>query len=266
MAVILYSNGLTEELSPKEHTFSDQEILNLFVEFDNMKTQRLDEVPNTWCVWGEFKNPVADDYNKLGSDVLQLHCYSHVVFLHDTEVNPSWNLSESIIHHGYADFKKTLLLFLDDVARQTLEEIAQARQQQGTPSLMSLVQVAISIDKRVIFSLDPDGQPPDFYGKENFPGFAEKCYNFLKVNYKDGDVFAIFADKKMIIVLTDDKVKTFIDRLIKVYQDKEDYLKCAELNEIYKKWSAYKASKVPPPEKKKRGRPPTKKKDETPTK
>ena len=91
-----------------------------------------------------------------------------------------------------------------------------------------------------------------------------KNFNFLNKNHRDGDVFAIFADKKMIIILSDDKVKTFIDRLIKVYQEKEDYLICAELNEIFKKWSAYKA-KVAVPIKKKRERP-LKKKDEPPTK
>ena len=58
--IILYGNGLTEEMLPKEHTFSDQEILDLFKEFDSMQTQRLDEVPNTWCVWGEMKNPQRD--------------------------------------------------------------------------------------------------------------------------------------------------------------------------------------------------------------
>lgn len=261
MAIILYGNGLTEELSPKEHTFSDQEILNLFVEFDSMRTQRLDEVPNTWCVWGEFLNPIQDDYNKLGSDVIQVHCYSHIVFLHDTEVDPSWNLSESIIQFGYPEFKKSLLMFLDDVARQTLEEIAASRE--GQPNLMVMTQVAISVDKRVIFNLDPNNQPPDFYGPVNFPSFAEKCYQFLKKNYKDGDVFAIFADKKMIITLTDDKVKIFIDKLIEVYQAKEDYLICAELHELYRKWSAYKEKAAIPP--KKKGRP-KKVKDEPPTK
>ena len=250
MSVILYSNGLTEELTPKGHTFSDEEILTLFVEFDNIQTQRLDEVPNTWCVWGEIQNPQVDDYNKLASDVLQLHCYSHLIFLHDTEVNPSWNLSESIIHHGYADFKKSLLLFLDSVARETIQKIEQARHQYGQPNLMVMDQVGVSIDKRIIFNLNPDNQPPEFYGPVNFPEFAEKCYQFLKKNYKDGEVFAIFADKKMIIVLKDEKVKIFIDHLIKIYEAKEDYLVCAEITDIYKKWETFK-NKTP----KKRGRP-----------
>ena len=258
--IILYGNGLTEEMLPKEHTFSDQEILDLFKEFDSMQTQRLDEVPNTWCVWGEMKNPQQDDYNKLASDILRLHCYSHLIFLHDTEVNPSWNLSESIIHHGYAEFKKMLLIFMDSVARQTIQKIEQARAEQGQPNLMVMKQVGVSIDKRVIFCLDPDGQPPEFYGKTNFPEFAEKCYNFLKKNYKDGEVFAIFADKKMIIVLQDEKVKTFINHIIKVYEEKEDYLVCAEIKEIFKRWETFKGGlNVAPEIPKKRGRPKTKK-------
>ena len=79
--IILYSNGLTEEMSPKEHTFSDKEIIDLFKEFDNIQTQRLDEVSNTWCVWGEYNNPQSEDYNKLGSDTIRNHCYSHIIFL-----------------------------------------------------------------------------------------------------------------------------------------------------------------------------------------
>lgn len=259
MCIVLYGNGLTEELLPKEHTFSDQEILDLFKEFDSMQTQRLDQVPNTWCVWGEYKNPQGEDYNKLASDILRLHCYSHLIFLHDTEVNPSWNLSESIIHHGYSEFKKELLIFMDSIARQTIQEIEQARAAQGQPTLMVMEQVGISVDKRVIFNLNPDNQPPEFYGKVNFPEFAEKCYKFLKKNYKDGDVFAIFADKKMIIVLKDEKVKVFIDHIIKVFEEREDYLVCAEIKDIYKKWETFKASAKPPEPPKKRKRPPKKK-------
>jgi len=36
MAIILYSNGLTEEILPQGLTFSDEEILGFFKAFNNM--------------------------------------------------------------------------------------------------------------------------------------------------------------------------------------------------------------------------------------
>jgi len=252
MAVILYSNGLTEEIIPSRLTFSDQEILNFFQEFKNIQTKRLDEVPNTWCVWGELEKPNEDDYNKLGSEIIREHCYSKLMILHDTEVDPSWNLTDDIIYEGYAIFKKKLLKFLDEVAIETIREIEQIRDATGKPNLLSLDQVAISMDKRVIFRFNPDKQQADFFKPSHFEEFANKSYNFMDKSYKDGDVFPIFADKKMIIVMDDSQVAQYMDLLIDFFQKREDYLKCARITDIHKSWVTFKSTKATP---KKRGRP-----------
>mgnify|MGYP002681925114 CR=1 FL=1 len=131
MAIILYSNGLTEEILPQGLTFSDEDILGFFKTFNNIQTKRLDEVPNTWCVWGELKNPAEDDYNKLASEVIQEHCYSQIFFLHDTEVDPSWNLTDAVIYDNYLIFKKKILKFLDEIAIETIREIEQIREETG---------------------------------------------------------------------------------------------------------------------------------------
>jgi hypothetical protein len=261
MAIVLYGNGLTEEIIPTNLTFSDQEILNRFQDFNNIKTKRLDEVPNTWCVWGELQSPNEDDYNKLASEVIREHCYSHLILLHDTEVDPSWNLTDSIIYENYAIFKRKLLKFLDEVAIETIREIEHIRESSGKPNLMSLDQVAISVDKRVIFKFNPDKQQVDFFKPSHFEEFANKCFNFLDKYYKDGDTLPIYADKKMIIVLDDNQVAQFINLLIDFFEKREDYLKCARIRDIHKSWLAFKAKKNPP---KKRGRPPKKKEDDPP--
>jgi len=252
MAIILYGNGLTEEITPTNFTFSDEEILQFFKEFKNIQTSRLAEIPNTWCVWGELTNPGEDDYNKLASEIIRAHCYSKLFLLHDTEVDPSWNLSDAIIYDGYDIFKKKILHFLDQLAIDTIRELDQMREGAGKPRLMALEQVAISMDKRVIFRFNPDKQAPDFFSPRVFAEWANKSYNFLDKFYKDGDVFPCYADKKMIMVLEDAQVKQYVDILIQFFEGGEEYLKCARINEIYKKWSEYKEKKKLKP---KRGRP-----------
>jgi hypothetical protein len=257
MAIILYGNGLTEEISPTQFTFSDEEILQFFNEFKDIQTKRLDEIPNTWCVWGELENPEEDDYNKLASEIIQYHCYSKLLLLHDTEVDPSWNLTDLIIYDGYDLFKKKILQFLDQIAIETIKEIEQIREESGKPKLMALEQVAISMDKRVIFKFDPDKQQKDFYNPMIFAEWANKSFNFIDSSYKDGEIFPIFADKKMIMILEDFHVKRYMDLLMKFFEVKEEYLKCARITEIYKNWEKYKAKKKP-----KRGRPKKKKEDD----
>jgi hypothetical protein len=243
MAILLYGNGLTEELLPTGLTFTDEELIELFKEFERTRTLRLDDIPNMWCIWGENDKPHPDDYNKFGSDILETHCYSHILFLHDTEVDPSWNLTEQIIYHDYNEFKRELLKFFDEVALETMEEIDKFREEHGNPELIALEQAGVSLDKRIIFKFNPDKQPPDFFKKANFLSFAQKSYAFLKKNYKNGEVFAIFADRKMIIILDDDKVKPYIDHLTKAFEQKEEYIICSEILKIYKKWETFKAKK-----------------------
>lgn len=259
--ILLYGNGLTEEIISSNLTFSDDEILEIFSDYSTIETKRLEEVPNTWCIWGVNSDRKEEDYNKLASDVIQEHCYSHLAILHDTEVDPSWNLTDSVIYDGYDQFKTKILLFLDEIAREVIKDIERAREENGNNErTLILDQLAISTDKRVIFKLDINKQIPGFFHKDNFTEFAIKCERFISESYKDGDIFPIFADKRMIIVMDDDQVKIFIDSLIKIFQDNEEFEKCSIINRIYNQWVEYKEKKSKP---KKRGRPKKKKEDDS---
>lgn len=256
MAIVLYSNGLTEEFLSNDHTFSDKEILSLFSNFNSIQTQRLREIPNTWCVWGVYNKPLAEDYNKLGSDVLQYHCYSHILFIHDTELDPSWNLVDEIIQFGYKEFKGDIMVFLDGVALESLAELEKIQSKSGNPNIISIEQIGVSNDKRLIFNFNPDKQSNNFFDNNNFWEFAQKSYAFLKNYYRDGESFAIFADKKMIMIIPDNKVKIYIEKLIKIFENKEDYIACADINRIFKSWTAFKNKTIDKKEtSKKRGRP-----------
>lgn len=244
MAILLYPNGLTEEFKSKEFTFTDEELIIIFGDFDKTRTFRLYEVPNTWCVWGENEpiDKVPDEFNKIGSDILDQPCYSPILFLHDTEIDPAWDLTDRMIMFGYDDFKLQMLQFFDDVAADIMEERRIAREQEGvnpqTPIVME--QVGISEDKRIIFKFDIDNQPQEFFAEENLLEFAKKAHNFLKFKYRDGDIFAVYADKNIIMVSEDNKVKPLIEKLIAFFKSQENYEACSVLRNTFERWEKYK--------------------------
>lgn len=257
MAVLLYANGLTEEFKSSGLTFTDEELVNIFSDFDKLRTFRLAEVPNTWCVWGENVpiDKVEDEFNKIGTDILEQSCYSPILFLHDTEVDPSWNLTDKMILSGYEVFKEDMLRFFDDIAADIMEERRMAREEMGEDAdgQIHLEQVGVSEDKRIIFKFDFDKQPKDFFQTENLDQFARKVHNFLKFKYKDGDIFAVYADKNIIMVSDDAKVKPLIEKLVAFFKDQENYEACSVLRNTFERWEKYKTesqNKKNPPEKK----------------
>lgn len=244
MAVLLYANGLTEEFRPKEFTFTDEELLKIFGDFDRTRTFRLYEVPNTWCVWGENDpmDKVPDEFNKIGTDILDQPCYSPILFLHDTEIDPSWNLTDRMILSGYDDFKLEMLKFFDDVAADIMEERRIAREEEGenVQPPIAMDQIGITEDKRIIFRFDIDNQPSGFFIEENLLEFAKKVHNFLKFKYKDGDIFAVYADKNIIMISEDAKVKPLIEKLITFFKSQENYEACSVLRNTFERWERYK--------------------------
>jgi len=241
MAVILYSSGVTETFDPKNHTFTDKEILDIFDDVENIRTLRLYEVVNTWCVWGENENQnnniEGGNFNKLGSDVLQRDIFCPILFIHDTEINPSWKLTDDIIIKGYQDFETDLLKFFDEIAENIIIESQRIRQEQGLEdSLIFLNTIGPTEDKRVMFEFKPKNQNKDFFNANNFAPFANKIFNFLDISYKDDDVFIIFADNKSIILVADEFVKFILDKLIANFTKTEEYEKCNKIKEIFDLW------------------------------
>jgi hypothetical protein len=248
VSILLYGNGLTEEFKPENLTFTDEEFLGIFSDYDRIRTYRLHEVPNTWCIWGDY-DPVdkfPDIFNKIGTDILEQACYSPILFIHDTEIDPSWRLTEDMIMSEYNDFKGDMLRFFDDIAADIMYERQIMREQSGnpTPNLIVLEQTGISEDKRIIFNFDMDKQVHEFFAEESLLEFANKVHNFLKFSYKDGDIFAIYADKNIIMVMKEDHVNPFIQKIIAFFESKENYEACSILRNAYDRWKKYKDAKV----------------------
>jgi hypothetical protein len=100
--------------------------------------------------------------------------------------------------------------------------------------------VGISKDKRVIWKFDLDKQTQEFFIENNLMEFANKVHDFLKFSYKDGEVFAIQADKNIIIVMDDHQVKPFMDKLIALFKNMERYEACSVLRNTYDTWKKFK--------------------------
>lgn len=246
MSVILYQNGLTEEFNPVNLTYTDSELIDIFKNHVKLKTLRLSEVPNTWCLWGEYVpiNKNDDEYNELASNIIRFDVFSPIIFIHDTEINIDWKLTDPIINNGYEEFKNQLLYFLDDIAINILEDRnANAEATNQSSSLVIIEPNGVSLDKRLIYKFDLKKQTEEFFIHNNLIEFSNKIHEYLVKNYHDGDIFTIYDDKNIIIAIEDKDVKEFINKIIAEFQIRESYEKCSELNNIYKRWKSYKTKK-----------------------
>jgi len=243
MAVILYPSGVTETFSPKNLVFSDQEILKIFEEYDALRTARLYEVPNTWCVWGNVTED-NNNFNKLGSDIVQEDLYSEVMFIHDSELDPSWMLTDNMILRNYEEFRIELLQFFDDIAENVIKESERVREQQGIPNnLVILNTIGPTEDKRVMFEFDPHIQSTEFWAEKYFSEFSHKVLEFIQTSYKNGDTFVLYTDKKSIIVIADENVSFIVNKVVEYFKKIESYEDCDTLTKVLKKWKRYKAKR-----------------------
>lgn len=257
MALILYPNGLTEEYYPSNDTFTEDEILNLFNEYDYLKSHRFVKILNGWVLWGEYsdlkKEEELDFYNKIISRYLKEDIYSHVLFIHDTELSKDWKVTDDIIQFGYDDFKKDIGQLLDDIAEEIINE-TNKNLENGSQQTMYLKQIGVSNDKRIIFEMDPDEQPTIFYNPDIFQEFANKIIKFFKNDYSVSNNFSLYADKNIIISVHKDNVKNIITHLLTYFNNNEEYEKSKIVTEIYNGWLNYNLIDKNKP-KRKRGRP-----------
>jgi len=243
MAILLYANGISEEYKPNDHTFTDEELLKFSFDKEKIRSFRLYEVPNTWCIWGERhpKDIREDEANHEGSVIVDQPCWAPILFVHDSEINPDWRLTDEIIISGYPQWKNDLAMFFDEVAKEILEQREEMRKSSSEPpAIMVLEEAGVSEDKRVIYNFDLDKQTDEFFIEKNLHEFARKVHNFLKFSYKNGDVFAIYADKNIIVVTKDNDVKPFIDKILAFFESKENYEACSVIRNTYHKWHTWK--------------------------
>jgi len=244
MSVALYQNGIIEEFKPKEHTFSDQELIDIFDDYQIIRSKRLDEVPNTWCVWGDKENVKEDEYSGMASFIVQEDIFSIIIFIHDTEINQSWKLTDEVIYKNYNNFKVEIMVFIDKMAQKTIEVTKKRREEEGHKDLIYLETMgSTDVSKKIIFELDPTKQDKDFYEDENFKHFAQKSKEFLTNKYKIQDVFYIYEDGKMKMYVPDKNVEIMMRHIIQFFEKREKYEKCKELQDVLTEWKKFKKKK-----------------------
>jgi hypothetical protein len=242
MAVILYPSGVTESFEPSTYTFTDEEILSIYDDFTEIRTARLYEVPNTWCVWGEKENMSEDDFNKLATDILQENIFCPVLFIHDTQLDPAWMLTDNVILKGYDQFREDLLRFFDQIAENVILESQRMREEQGkNTNLVFLTAVGPTEDKRVLFEFDPHKQSQEFFSDLYFINFANKVREFIWANSKQFfEIFYVYEDKKTVIFTKDEHVEFIVNLVIEAFKKHEKYEYCQEIKTYYEKWLKFK--------------------------
>ena len=245
MAVILYSNGIVEQFMPEQLIFTEEELVKTFFDYKFIKTRRLDEIPNCWCIWGEIEHPDPIEFNKLCSDMFGLYIFSHVIFVHDSELNPDWNLTDNL-YKNYQSFKTDLNSFIDATAARVIQETEEFNEEHGNAeNSIYLSAKGHTTDKRVIYMFNPSEQTEEFYSDGAFTNFSDRIYDYLSKNFKKEDILTIFSDTKVIIAVEKKNVEHFFHKIINNFQEREQYEVCSILKERLDTWK----------QRKKRGRP-----------
>ena len=249
MAILLYNNGLIEDFKPKNLVFTEEEINNIFSDYERTQSKRFIEVPNVWCIWGDNDNIIEENFNRLASETIEKDIFSPLLFIHDTEINPDWGIINLPILKNYENFRKSVYVMLDKTAEEILKESNETARESGQNSMVFLNTIGPTDDKRVLFEFDPHLQNENFYKPLFFNKFADRVYTFVKKFYKKNKPFLVYADNKIIIMVNENNVEFLLNSLNDSFQKREEYETCSEIKKIKDYW----ADKTTEP--KKRGRP-----------
>jgi hypothetical protein len=237
--MLLYSNGITENYNAKCYMFTEKELVFLFSEYKVIKTKRLITVLNTWCIWGE--NEIFDpmDLNRISSDILEEAVYSHCLFVHDSELNPDWKVTDNILYRNYQEALADMRKLIDSAATDIINEYK--NYEEGNEDAKKLLPVLETLgptkDKRILFSFKPNDQYTEFYENEEFNLFSKKVYDYIHSHTQDEEPFTIYADKKAIIIVNTLDVPAFIDKILEKFKKSEQYEICKELVVIMSNWN-----------------------------
>lgn len=238
MALILYPSGILKNFKSNNLMFSDKEILDIFKNFNKIRTKRLFEVPNTWIVWANAMTSDEDSFSNIGSSIIEEDVFSPILFIHDTEMDPSWLLSDDPILYPYEIFDQDLKQFVDDVARSIIEENIQ---ESDNKKMIMLTTVGSTSDNRVLFDLYTENQSEEFY-KINFGEFAKKTIQFLldKQDKAFGDLGVIvFEDKKIVIRVRHDDFDFLLTKLNEYSEKYEEYEWCIFIKYFKEVWEKH---------------------------
>lgn len=237
MAYLLYSNGIIEECKPKNLVFTEEELLNLFTEFSEIKSSRLITVLNTWCIYGSSLNPEPIDFNRIASDIIQTAIYSHTLYVHDSELDPNWNVTDNILYKGYDEFSIDIKREIDKTANNVFKEIQISNEYEETTNILpGFIPLGATEDKRILFGFDPKDQLEEFYENEEFYIFSQKVYKYISENKQEKEPFTIYSDKKAQVIVDSSNVKTFLNLMLEKFKSKEEYEICTNISKMIKRW------------------------------
>jgi len=238
MAILCYSNGIVENYFPQSYTFSEKELTTLFSEFKTIRTKRLITVLNTWCIWGE--NPIHDpmDLNRIMSDILEEAIYSHALFVHDSEINPDWKVTDNILYRNYDEAIIDIKRLIDSTASVIINEFKNFEENEDAAKILPVLEtIGPTKDKRILFSFNPADQYSEFYENDEFNSFSRKVYDYIHTHTQDEEPFTIYADKKAIIIVNTQNVPTLIDKILEKFKKTEQYEICKELTTVMSNWN-----------------------------
>lgn len=254
MAILQYSNGIIEDVKADDAVFTDEEILEILDGFKNIRTYRLVEVPNSWCVWGVNEKEDPAEFNNIGTGIVEEPVHSPLLIIHDSELDPSWNLNDAVILQPYSEFRVNLLEFIDMIAKDILDEAERQKKESGdSDSQMVLNTLGPTKDKKVLFEFVQDMQSKDFFEVKNLDKFSWKIVEYWAKHFEENiskkdNHCILYADNRIIIIIKDEGVDPLIDDvLIKHFESMEKYEVCASLQKWKDKWHEYKENPPPKP-------------------
>ena len=259
MALILYPNGVTETYKPNNLVFTEQELVELYSEFKEIKTCRVIPILNTWCVYGIKDNFTPMDYNKISSEITREDIHFHALFIHDSEVDNSWNVTDNVLYSGYNDFMTAMKKLIDEVAIHIMNQLAEnPNVEQNTEKLPMLISLGTTKDNKVVFGFNLEEQNKQFFDSDNFYEFAKKVYLYISTHKQTKSPFTIYSDKNALVIIQTEKVKAFLDSLLEKFKSKEEYEICTNITNIIQLWE----TSIATPKKKRKPRTPKDKTNE----
>lgn len=247
MGLLLYTNGISESYKPKQLVFTEEELITLFSEFDVIKTFRVLDVLNTWAIYGEPKIQDQTEFNRIGSESIGEQVFSHILFVHDSELNPDWKVTDQVLYNGYDEFEYQIQRLIAETADSIMNHLKNI--DEDTSYLPQLETLGTTEDKRILFGFKPEDQNPEFYENEEFIRFSQNIYDFISTHKQLKEPFTIYADKKAIIIVEKDDVPKLLNTISKKFETNEEYEVCENINNILQQWN----KKITKPTKKKRG-------------
>jgi len=245
MALKLYNNGIIDEVRPCSLTFTEAELVSNFTTASKIKTMRVLEIPNTWCIFGEYVKGSDNDYNALASESVDEDIIFHVLYVHDSELNPEWNMTDEVLLKTYDDFYNDMFDYLNKLAAEFMKnENKEENEGEESEGKLVLESLGTTKDKKILFLFDINAQDPSFFSDGSFVNFSNKIVSHLLEEKKIAKNPIIFKDSKIVITVKPELFKHLMEKIVIEYQRKEEYEICHKLKTMTERWENLGKSKI----------------------